>query len=42
MVDDEPEFEAGGRGNRLALSQLTARTLGHGLGLLGITAPERL
>lgn len=30
------------RGNRLALSQLTARTLGHGLGLLGIAAPERL
>jgi arginyl-tRNA synthetase len=30
------------RGNRLALSQLTARTLGHALGLLGIAAPERL
>ncbi|BDU07950.1 arginine--tRNA ligase [Nocardia cyriacigeorgica] len=30
------------RGNRLALSRLTARTLGHGLGLLGIAAPERL
>ena len=30
------------RGNRLALSQLTAGTLGHGLGLLGIAAPERL
>ncbi|MFD4402467.1 arginine--tRNA ligase [Nocardia sp. NPDC058499] len=30
------------RGNRLALSQLTARTLGHCLGLLGIAAPERL
>jgi arginyl-tRNA synthetase len=30
------------RSNRLALSQLTARTLGHGLGLLGIAAPERL
>ncbi|WP_280420135.1 DALR anticodon-binding domain-containing protein [Nocardia carnea] len=29
-------------GNRLALSQLTACTLGHGLGLLGIAAPERL
>ncbi|MFC5058189.1 arginine--tRNA ligase [Saccharothrix xinjiangensis] len=30
------------RGNRLALCLLTARTLGHGLDLLGITAPERL
>lgn len=30
------------RGNRLALCQLTARTLGHGLALLGITAPERM
>nr|WP_228780409.1 DALR anticodon-binding domain-containing protein [Nocardia cyriacigeorgica] len=30
------------RGNRLALSRLTARTLGHGLGLLGIAAPDRL
>ncbi|WP_307875112.1 arginine--tRNA ligase [Frankia nepalensis] len=30
------------RGNRLALCQLTARTLGHGLSLLGITAPERM
>ncbi|WP_280416494.1 DALR anticodon-binding domain-containing protein [Nocardia carnea] len=30
------------RGNRPALSQLTARTLGHGLGLVGIAAPERL
>ncbi|WP_280194874.1 arginine--tRNA ligase [Nocardia farcinica] len=30
------------RGNRLALTQLTARTLAHGLGLLGIAAPERL
>ncbi|MBO0853802.1 MAG: arginine--tRNA ligase [Nocardia sp.] len=30
------------RGNRLALSQLTARTLAHGLELLGIAAPERL
>ncbi|MFD7657338.1 arginine--tRNA ligase [Actinosynnema sp. NPDC059797] len=30
------------RGNRLALCRLTARTLGHGLGLLGITAPERM
>ncbi|MGQ4616913.1 arginine--tRNA ligase [Nocardia sp. R7R-8] len=30
------------RGNRLALAQLTARTLGHGLELLGIAAPERL
>jgi arginyl-tRNA synthetase len=32
---DEPA-----RGNRIALCQLTARTLHHGLGLLGITAPE--
>ena len=30
------------RGNRIALCQLTARTLSHGLGLLGITAPERM
>ncbi|HKS48756.1 MAG TPA: arginine--tRNA ligase [Amycolatopsis sp.] len=30
------------RGNRLALCRLTARTLHHGLGLLGITAPERM
>ncbi|WP_324196561.1 arginine--tRNA ligase [Nocardia puris] len=30
------------RGNRLALAQLTARTLAHGLELLGIAAPERL
>ncbi|MEU6263031.1 arginine--tRNA ligase [Saccharopolyspora shandongensis] len=30
------------RGNRLALCQLTARTLKHGLGLLGIHAPERM
>ncbi|WP_034271279.1 arginine--tRNA ligase [Haloechinothrix halophila] len=30
------------RSNRLALCQLTARTLQHGLGLLGITAPERM
>uniref|UniRef100_UPI0038CBFCD6 arginine--tRNA ligase n=1 Tax=Amycolatopsis aidingensis TaxID=2842453 RepID=UPI0038CBFCD6 len=30
------------RSNRLALCQLTARTLNHGLGLLGITAPERM
>ncbi|NUT47346.1 MAG: arginine--tRNA ligase [Saccharothrix sp.] len=30
------------RGNRLALCRLTARTLGHGLGLLGIVAPERM
>ncbi|MEV0678624.1 arginine--tRNA ligase [Actinosynnema sp. NPDC050436] len=30
------------RGNRVALCRLTARTLGHGLGLLGITAPERM
>ncbi|GAA1272549.1 arginine--tRNA ligase [Pseudonocardia aurantiaca] len=30
------------RSNRLALCQLTARTLKHGLGLLGITAPERM
>ncbi|GLY64978.1 arginine--tRNA ligase [Amycolatopsis taiwanensis] len=30
------------RGNRLALCQLTGRTLEHGLGLLGITAPDRM
>ncbi|MEU4445558.1 arginine--tRNA ligase [Actinosynnema sp. NPDC050801] len=30
------------RGNRLALCRLTARTLGDGLGLLGIAAPERM
>lgn len=30
------------RGNRIALCQLTSRTLAHGLGLLGIAAPERL
>ncbi|KOX34873.1 arginine--tRNA ligase [Saccharothrix sp. NRRL B-16348] len=30
------------RGNRLALCRLTARTLGHGLDLLGITAPQRM
>lgn len=30
------------RENRLALCQLTARTLAHGLGLLGIAAPERM
>ena len=30
------------RGNRLALCLLTARTLAHGLGLLGIAAPERM
>ncbi|WP_415366346.1 arginine--tRNA ligase [Saccharothrix sp. BKS2] len=30
------------RGNRLALCRLTARTLGHGLDLLGIAAPERM
>lgn len=30
------------RSNRLALCQLTARTLKHGLGLLGISAPERM
>ncbi len=42
MVEDEPEFEAGVRSNRLALSQLIARPLGYGLGLLGITALERL
>ncbi len=30
------------RRNRLALTQLTARTLAHGLELLGIAAPERL
>ncbi len=34
--------EAPVRGNRLALCGLTARTLGHGLGLLGIAAPERM
>lgn len=30
------------RSNRLAICQLTARTLAHGLGLLGIAAPTRL
>uniref|UniRef100_UPI003898E22C arginine--tRNA ligase n=1 Tax=Amycolatopsis cynarae TaxID=2995223 RepID=UPI003898E22C len=30
------------RGNRLALCTLAARTLKHGLGLLGIAAPERM
>ncbi len=30
------------RGNRLALCRLTARTLGHGLDLLGIAAPNRM
>ena len=30
------------RGARLALCDLTARTLAHGLGLLGIDAPERM
>ncbi|WP_338757268.1 arginine--tRNA ligase [Nocardia vulneris] len=34
---DEPQ-----RGNRLALCDLTARTLAHGLDLLGIAAPERM
>ena len=30
------------RANRLALCDLTARTLRHGLGLLGIATPERM
>jgi arginyl-tRNA synthetase len=30
------------RDSRLALSALTARVLAHGLGLLGITAPDRM
>ena len=30
------------RGNRLALCRLTAATLRQGLGLLGVTAPDRL
>lgn len=30
------------RSNRLAVCQLAARTLAHGLGLLGIVAPDRL
>ncbi len=30
------------RANRLALVRLTEKTLAHGLGLLGITAPERM
>ena len=34
--------EADIRLSRLALSDLTARVLAHGLGLLGITAPERM
>jgi arginyl-tRNA synthetase len=37
LTADEPI-----RGNRIALCQLTARTLHHGLGLLGITAPESM
>ncbi|NEE01087.1 arginine--tRNA ligase [Phytoactinopolyspora halotolerans] len=37
LTADEPV-----RRNRLALCRLTARTLEHGLGLLGITAPERM
>ncbi|WP_227999080.1 arginine--tRNA ligase [Nocardia australiensis] len=37
LAADEPI-----RGNRLALCQLTARTLEHGLSLLGIAAPERM
>lgn len=37
MKADEPV-----RSSRLALSDLTARTLEHGLGLLGITAPEAM
>jgi arginyl-tRNA synthetase len=30
------------RASRLALCDLTARTLAHGLGLLGIEAPESM
>ncbi|WP_406236793.1 arginine--tRNA ligase [Nocardia sp. NBC_01009] len=37
LTADEPT-----RGNRLALCRLTAGTLEHGLGLLGIAAPERM
>ncbi|MGY2027395.1 arginine--tRNA ligase [Nocardia gipuzkoensis] len=37
LTADEPT-----RTNRLALCTLTARTLAHGLGLLAITAPERM
>ena len=37
LTADEPV-----RANRIALCQLTARTLAHGLGLLGITAPDRM
>lgn len=37
LTADEPT-----RNNRLALCQLTAHTLHHGLNLLGITAPERM
>ncbi|MGY1864869.1 arginine--tRNA ligase [Nocardia gipuzkoensis] len=37
LTADEPT-----RTNRLALCALTARTLAHGLGLLGIAAPERM
>ena len=34
--------DPGTRRSRLALSELTARVLAHGLGLLGITAPDRM
>ncbi|MFE6234072.1 DALR anticodon-binding domain-containing protein [Cellulosimicrobium sp. NPDC057862] len=34
--------EGAARGNRLALCELTSRTLATGLDLLGIAAPERL
>ena len=34
--------DPGTRRSRLALSDLTARVLAHGLGLLGITAPDRM
>ncbi len=37
LAADEPV-----RSSRLALCDLTARTLAHGLGLLGIAAPERM
>ncbi|MDQ3789570.1 MAG: arginine--tRNA ligase [Actinomycetota bacterium] len=37
LTADEPV-----RGNRLALCRLTARTLAHGLDLLGIVAPDRM
>lgn len=44
FYDTCPVLTAAGpvRGNRIALCESTARTLAHGLGCLGIAAPERL